>query len=329
MKGKQKILLFALLAVLMGSPLLAGIKAIYLETWAATENVAGTWIQVGNRWWYKHTDGTYTKNDWEKINNRWYYFDAEGWMVTGWLDDEGKWYYLCPAKTGRFVEGECWIGWLKDGDLWYYLSPAKTAGFEFGQMTTGWVNVSGSWYYLNPTKTTTRLKGQMMTGWITLNGKQYYLEQNGVMQTGTVIMDGVKYTFASSGELTAQETVAASNGGYLIAKKALQEMDTAFVWDGQSLETGCDNDGFLYCILTACGYTVPRTLAEQSSMGVPVTRADLQPGDVVIYEGDRDLGAIYLGDNRVIYAASPRWGVRITNLEHPGEPAGYRRVWNS
>lgn len=248
-------------------------------------------------------------------------------MVTGWLNDGGAWYYLCPEKTGHFVEGECWTGWLKDGNCWYYLSPTKTASFRKGQMVTGWINISGSWYYLNPTKTASASKGQMMTGWITESGKKYYLEQNGVMQTGTVIMDGVKYTFAPSGELTAQENVAATGTGGLIAITAMQEMDTEFVWDGQNLETGCDNDGFLYCVLTACGFTVPKTLEEQEAMGKSVTKASLQPGDVVIYEGDRNLGAIYLGDNRVIYAASPRWGVRITNLEHPGEPVAYRRVW--
>ncbi len=28
----------------------------------------GTWIKESNgKWWYKHTDGTYTKNSWEFI----------------------------------------------------------------------------------------------------------------------------------------------------------------------------------------------------------------------------------------------------------------------
>lgn len=153
MKRKQRIVLFVVLAVLMGVPLLMGIRDKALDIWAATENAAGTWVKVGEKWWYKHTDGTYTKSDWEKINNRWYYFDASGWMVTGWLNVGTEWYYLCPEKTDRFVEGECWTGWLKDGNVWYYLNPVKTASFKFGQMVTGWVNISGSWYYLNPAKT--------------------------------------------------------------------------------------------------------------------------------------------------------------------------------
>ena len=52
------------------------------------------WIQEGNRWWYCHADGSYTKNDWEQVEGKWYYFDKDGWMITGWLKKDDKWYYL-------------------------------------------------------------------------------------------------------------------------------------------------------------------------------------------------------------------------------------------
>ena len=44
----------------------------------------GKWIKASDgRWWYKHNDGTYTKNGWEYIDGKWYYFDSNGWMKTG------------------------------------------------------------------------------------------------------------------------------------------------------------------------------------------------------------------------------------------------------
>ena len=56
---------------------------------SATETVSnssgGTWIQDNKGWWYKHADGTYTKQDFEQINGEWYYFDYKGYMVTGLL----------------------------------------------------------------------------------------------------------------------------------------------------------------------------------------------------------------------------------------------------
>ena len=38
---------------------------------------SGSWIKSGSRWWYKHSDGSYTTNGWEQINGTWYYFDNE------------------------------------------------------------------------------------------------------------------------------------------------------------------------------------------------------------------------------------------------------------
>lgn len=166
----------------------------------------------------------------------------------------------------------------------------------------------------------------MVTGWLTLNGKKYYLASDGAMLTGVVIMDGIKYNFASSGELQSQETMNSATGGDLIAKKALESITTPYVWGGKSLSTGCDNDGFVYAVMAACNKSVPETMEQQQSVGISVQKTELEAGDIVFYEGDRKMVAIYLGQNRVIYAASPRWGVRITTLDHPGKPYAYRRV---
>lgn len=57
-----------------------------------------TWIQEQNgRRWYRHADGSYTRNNWEQIGGKWYYFDENGWMQTGWISWKGKWYY-CDSK---------------------------------------------------------------------------------------------------------------------------------------------------------------------------------------------------------------------------------------
>ncbi len=44
--------------------------------------LAGEWIQGteedSGKWWYKHSDGSYTKADWEHIDGEWYYFDYKG-----------------------------------------------------------------------------------------------------------------------------------------------------------------------------------------------------------------------------------------------------------
>ena len=65
------------------------------------------WIKSGERWWYCHADGSYTKSNWEYIEKKWYYFDKSGWMVTGWCWVNGKCYYL--ASNGAMVS-DTWIG---------------------------------------------------------------------------------------------------------------------------------------------------------------------------------------------------------------------------
>ena len=63
------------------------------------------WIQESNgRWWYRHADGSCTKNDWEQIEGKWYHFDRNGWMQTGWIEDKGKWYYL--KESGEMASRE-------------------------------------------------------------------------------------------------------------------------------------------------------------------------------------------------------------------------------
>ena len=94
---------------------------------------SSSWIRSGSRWWFKHSDGSYTTNDWEKIDGVWYHFDNSGWMQTGWLKDNGMWYYLDGSGAMK-------TGWLKDNSSWYYLDNS-------GAMKTGWMKVSGKWYY--------------------------------------------------------------------------------------------------------------------------------------------------------------------------------------
>lgn len=65
---------------------------------------SGTWIQESNgRWWYRHTDGSYTVEDWERINGSWYYFDCYGYMQTGWVLTGGTWYY-CDETNGDWID---------------------------------------------------------------------------------------------------------------------------------------------------------------------------------------------------------------------------------
>ena len=122
----------------------------------------GSWIQSNGRWWYKHSDGSYTRNGWEKINETWYYFDSEGWMKTGWFNEHGNWYYLDDSGAMK-------TGWCLISGSWYYLNTS-------GVMQTGLQTIEGKQYYL-------AASGAMQTGWHNIGDDTYFFASSGARQT--------------------------------------------------------------------------------------------------------------------------------------------------
>lgn len=182
---------------------------------------AGQWLVSGNRWWYRHADGSYTRSGWESINGKWYLFDRAGWMLTGWQKAGGTWYYLDAngaMVTGWMNDRGTWYymtengamatGWLNLNGTWYFLNGSgamqtgwlhRASGWYYltgsGAMATGWLYQGGSWYYLNPAD------GHMATGWAKVNGKWYYMNGSGAMQTGWLHHGNNWYYLDASGAM--------------------------------------------------------------------------------------------------------------------------------
>ena len=145
------------------------------------EAVAGEWRSDATGWWWRKADGTYPVSEALRINGEVYRFDARGYMVIGWASQGGQWFY-CGASGAQAS------GWANVGGTWYYLDPAT------GAMRTGWLKEGASWYYLQPS-------GAMATGWVKEGAAWYYLDETGVMVTGDRVIDGVAYSFDSSGRM--------------------------------------------------------------------------------------------------------------------------------
>jgi hypothetical protein len=131
----KKILLstVALLSLVSTLPVNSPVYAQESSSQTTYSKSSGSWKKSGSRWWYKHSDGSYTANGWEQINGTWYYFDNEGWMKTGWIKEYGKWYYL--DDSGAMKTGLQTIGGNE-----YYLSTS-------GAMQTGWHNIGDDTYF--------------------------------------------------------------------------------------------------------------------------------------------------------------------------------------
>ena len=103
------------------------------------EKPTDKWITNGNRKWYRHADGSYTKNDWELINGKYYRFDNDGWMVTGWKKINDIWYYMDKTTGERYGKGWHWI----DGNCYYMNANGEMAVDTW--IDGYYVDASGKW----------------------------------------------------------------------------------------------------------------------------------------------------------------------------------------
>lgn len=152
-----------------------------------------------------------------------YYFEDQRsyhTLKTGWVHDEGHWYYLqkdsgFDARIDSLTVGELVRGWTNDNSTWYYLdttSAAMQTGWKqlgnkwyylrsSGAMATGWYQEGSTWYYLDQSN------GDMKTGWQYLGNKWYYLRSSGAMVTGWFQVGSKWYYAYSSGALAVNTTV--------------------------------------------------------------------------------------------------------------------------
>jgi len=81
---------------------------------------------------------------------------------------------------------------------------------------------------------------------------------------------------------------------------------------------GFDCSGFVYYLLQRQGVTVPRTASAMFSVGKPVKRSELRPGDLVFFkttprERITHVG-VYIGDGKFVHASSAKGRVIVSSL---------------
>ena len=94
---------------------------------------------------------------------------------------------------------------------------------------------------------------------------------------------------------------------------AMQYLGIPYRWGGASPETGFDCSGFVMYVYAQLGVSLPHQAASQFGYGVPVSRDQLAPGDLVFFDGLGHNG-IYIGNGLFIH--SPHTGdvVKISSL---------------
>jgi cell wall-associated NlpC family hydrolase len=106
---------------------------------------------------------------------------------------------------------------------------------------------------------------------------------------------------------------------------AKQYLGVPYKWGGTDPATGLDCSGFTQLVYSQAGVDLPRTSAQQSTVGTKVdSLADAQPGDLLFFGTPVDHVAIYEGDNKIIQA--PHTGTVVSERTLNRTPVAIRRV---
>jgi cell wall-associated NlpC family hydrolase len=109
------------------------------------------------------------------------------------------------------------------------------------------------------------------------------------------------------------------------ASIAMRYLGIPYRWGGGS-PGGFDCSGLVMYVYAQLGVSLPHYAAAQFNFGTPVARPDLQPGDLVFFDGLSHVG-IYIGGGQMIHAPHTGTVVQISSLDEFGSGyVGARRL---
>ena len=175
---------------------------------------------------FAHKDGKvyYVENGqlskgWKSINAKsedskegthkvWIYVSQTGEVQTGWVQDNGSWYYLSELTGEQKGIGLMQKGFLEVSGKWYYFD-------ESGAMKENqWLQTKDGWYYAD------KSGALKVDEWFQVGNKWYVASGKGTILTNVFItyQDEV-YHFNATGEMSENEWFEV-NGGWFYASKS-------------------------------------------------------------------------------------------------------------
>jgi cell wall-associated NlpC family hydrolase len=120
---------------------------------------------------------------------------------------------------------------------------------------------------------------------------------------------------------TPEVTVAppSTHGG--VVGVAMSQLGTPYVWAGSS-PGGFDCSGLVMWAFAQVGVSLPHSSYAQYSAGVAVSKDQLEPGDLVFFDGLGHVG-IYIGGGQFVHAPHTGDVVKVSSLGESWYSATY------
>ena len=131
---------------------------------------ANEWVEKGESYAYKYDDGTFAKKGWLELDGKKYYIQKDSTRKTGWLQTPSG------APCYFTIEGPVAVGWLK-------LSKGKYYFDKNGIMQTGYKKIGKKIYRFDSNGL---LLKQVKRELVEIDGKFYYCHENGSLAKGMV-----------------------------------------------------------------------------------------------------------------------------------------------
>lgn len=97
-----------------------------------------------------------------------------------------------------------------------------------------------------------------------------------------------------------------------------QYLGYPYVVGGKTPSTGFDCSGFTRYVYLNFGYSLGSTASSQTNIGTEITRDNLEPGDLILFQNEEKtkIGhtGVYIGGGDFIHAANPQRGIVTDNL---------------
>ena len=118
-------------------------------------------------------------------------------------------------------------------------------------------------------------------------------------------------------------------GGSAAAQKAVDtamaQIGDPYVW-GAAGPDAFDCSGLVQYAYAAAGISLPHSSRMQSTMGAPVSRDALQPGDLVFFYSPVSHVGIYIGDGQMVHASTSGVPVKTASVDSMGSYNSARRI---